>query len=187
MREALDILGLGPCHHMFAVSGSEKQKSMWRSLVQGSYHEWDTLFSGFSCCVDWPSAYYWEELSTFYPDAKIILTRRSAESWWASFEKTILPSIQNSTDSDSLGLSLIHNKVFSGNPGNKEHAITVYEENIKKVIATTAPERLHIHNLGDGWESLCAFLKMPVPKQPYPSRNNTKQFHAANQRSTNGK
>ena len=33
MREALDILGFGPCHHMFAVIDSDRQKSMWRSFV----------------------------------------------------------------------------------------------------------------------------------------------------------
>jgi len=27
MREALDMLGLGPCHHMFEVNSNEKQKS----------------------------------------------------------------------------------------------------------------------------------------------------------------
>ena len=142
---------------------------------------WDELFTGFGSCVDWPSAYYWKELAEYYPDAKVILTHRTAQSWWNSFEKTILPSIQSSTDSESLGLALIHKKVFSGDPGNRDHAIAVYQENVEAVIASISPERLYIHNLGDGWESLCAFLNVPIPEQAYPSRNNTKEFLAERQ------
>lgn len=179
MREALDILGVGPCHHMYEVNAQEEQKSMWRALVQGARPGWDPLFAGYGCCVDWPSAYYWRELAEFYPQAKVVLTYRTAESWWQSFEQTILRGIQMSTDPESLGLALVRDKVFGGRPGDRDHAIAIYEENIEAVKATIAPERLLIHNLGDGWVPLCAFLGLPVPEQPYPNRNNTRDFQKA--------
>lgn len=179
MREALDILGVGPCHHMYEVNAHEEQKLMWRALVQGARPGWDQLFAGYGCCVDWPSAYYWRELTEFYPQAKVVLTYRSAESWWQSFEKTILRGIQMSTEPESLGLALVRDKVFGGRPGDRDHAIATYEENIKAVKATIAPERLLVHRLGDGWEPLCAFLRLPVPAQPYPNRNNTRDFQKA--------
>ena len=31
MREALAILGLGPCHHMSEVIANEEQKRLWRT------------------------------------------------------------------------------------------------------------------------------------------------------------
>lgn len=180
MREALNMLGLGPCHHMHEVNAHEEQRRMWRALVQGSGPGWEKLFAGYGCCVDWPSAYYWKELAEFYPKAKVVLTYRTAESWWHSFEQTILPGIQMSTDPESLGLALVRDKVFGGRPDDRAHAIAVYEENIRAVKASVAPERLLVHTLGDGWRPLCTFLGVPVPEQPFPSRNSARDFQNAN-------
>jgi Sulfotransferase domain len=178
MREALTILGFGPCHHMFEVISNDTQKQRWRALVQGVTPDWDSLFEGYSSCVDWPSAYYWRELATYYPDAPVILTNRTAESWWSSFEKTLLPPLLASTDEKSLGLALIATKVFQGQMADRSHALAAYEANIRDVTATIPPERLLVHNLGDGWEPLCRHLGVAVPKQPYPGRNTTEDFNA---------
>ena len=102
MREALDILGFGPCHHMLEVIGNDHQKQLWRAVAKGAAPGWNELFTGYSSCVDWPSAHYWRDLVRVYPEARVILTNRSPESWWASFEKTILPVVMNSVDQDSL-------------------------------------------------------------------------------------
>lgn len=176
MREALDILGLGPCHHMLEVIGNDQQKQLWRALAKGAAPDWNVLFAGYNSCMDWPSAHYWRDLVRFYPEARVILTNRSPESWWASFEKTILPVVMNSVDHDSLGLALIAKQVFGGKPDDRAHAIAVYEANVRDVIATVPESRLLVHNLGDGWEPLCQHLGVPVPDVPYPSRNNTSEF-----------
>lgn len=180
LREALNILGFGPCHHMYEVIANEQQKRMWREFVRGAPVGWEALFAGYGSCVDWPSAYYWRELVAFYPEAKVILTYRSAESWWQSFEKTIVPGIQMSVEQESLGIALIRDKVFGGRLADRDHAMALYEENVKAVRATVPPERLLVHNLGDGWEPLCAHLGVPVPAQLYPSRNAAKEFQDAN-------
>jgi hypothetical protein len=179
MREALNMLGMGPCHHMLEVNASEAQKQMWRALVQGAPPDWERLFAGYASAVDWPSAHYWRELIAFYPQAKVVLTYRTAESWWKSFEQTILQGVQRSTEPESLGLALIRDKVFAGRPDDRAQAIARYEENVKAVKATVAPERLLVHSLGDGWEPLCAHLGVPVPAQPYPSRNSASDFQNA--------
>ena len=36
MREALGMLGFGPCHHMFEVNTHEDQKRLWRAFVRGT-------------------------------------------------------------------------------------------------------------------------------------------------------
>ena len=176
MREALDMLGFGPCHHMFEVIGNEEQKRLWRAFVAGTPTGWDQLFAGYSSCVDWPSAYYWPDLIRAYPEAKVILTHRSAESWWASFEKTILDGLHKSTDPASLGLALIKAQVFGGRPDDRGHAMALYEANVNAVKTTVPKERLLIHELGDGWGPLCEFLGVPTPTQPYPSRNSASEF-----------
>jgi sulfotransferase family protein len=176
MREALTILGFGPTHHMFEVISNPEQKSMWRELAAGAWPNWEKLFAGYGSCVDWPSAYYWRDLIAAYPEARVILTMRSAESWWASFEKTILPALHNSTDTASLGIALISKQVFAGRPGDRAHAIATYEANVAAVKAEVPASRLLIHNLGDGWAPLCAHLGVAVPDCPYPNRNSAEDF-----------
>src|SRR5262245_29447552 len=85
LREALNLLGLGPCHHMREVNAHEEQKRSWRALAQGAAPDWPRLLAGYRSCVDWPSAHYWRELMAFYPQAKLVLTYRTPESWWRSF------------------------------------------------------------------------------------------------------
>ena len=43
MREALGMLGFGPCHHMYEVNSNEAQKRLWRAFVQGAPTGWDEL------------------------------------------------------------------------------------------------------------------------------------------------
>ena len=176
MREALDMLGFGPCHHMYEVNSNEEQKRLWRAFVGGAPTGWDQLFAGYASCVDWPSAHYWPDLIRAYPQARVILTHRSPESWWASFEKTIVAGLSMSTDPASLGLALIRDKVFGGKPDDRAHAMALYEANVKAVRATVPKERLLVHELGDGWDPLCAHLRVAVPSQPYPSRNTASDF-----------
>jgi hypothetical protein len=184
MREALDMLGFGPCHHMHEIHGSEHQKQIWRALVQGAAPDWERLFEGYDSCVDWPSAYYWRELIVAYPDAKAILTHRSAESWWASFEKTILASLNRATDSQSVALALIPGKVFDGKMNDKVYAMACYEANVKAVRETVPASRLLVHELGDGWEPLCHHLEVPMPVVAYPSSNNAEAFAARHLQNT---
>ncbi len=183
MREALTILGFGPCHHMKSVMADEENKQMWRAVCQGAVPDWDKILRGFSSCIDWPSAFYWRQLAEHYPEAKVILTNRSADSWWESFQNTILKSIENSRDRSSLGVALVAGQVFDGKPGDRANAIAKFEANVQSVIDTVPERRLLIHNLGDGWEPLCEHLGVPVPDQDYPGLNSTAEYrkYALNQ------
>jgi len=176
MREALEILGFGPCHHMLEVNRSDEQKRLWRAHARGDSPGWEQLFAGYRSCVDWPSAHYWRELIQVYPDAKVLLTYRSPDSWWESFSKTIGEGIARSTEPESLGVALVANQVFGGKFADRAHAIAVYQANVDAVKATVPAHRLLVHNLGDGWDPLCKHLGVPVPAVPYPRRNSTTDF-----------
>lgn len=176
MREALNILGFGPCHHMFEVIAHPDQQAEWRAMVAGGPRDWDKLFDGYSSCVDWPSAHYWRELMTAYPQARVILTWRSPESWWQSFANTLLKAFDANGDPASLGRALIDGQVFGHRAVDRDHAIAVYEAHVAAVMAEVPPGRLLVHRLGDGWPALCAHLGVPAPEQPYPSANAADTF-----------
>jgi len=174
MRKALNLLGLGPTHHMTELKHTRQD---WLDLVNGAEPNWDRLFSGYNACVDWPSAFYWQTLVDEYPEAKVILTMRSASSWWKSFEATILKNILNTDDKEGFSHRLVAQQVFQGRPDDQQHAMAVYNRNIEQVLNTVAPERLLVHNLGDGWEPLCRWLSLPVPDVDYPNGNTTHEFN----------
>ena len=179
MREAIGLLGFGPCHHMFEVNQDEGQRNAWRAVANGAKPDWKSLFAGYSACVDWPSAFYWRELMEFFPAAKVVLTYRSTESWWSSFEQTILAYIKRVEDKNSLVITLIAEQVFGGRPDDRKHAMAVYEANVRAVLDDVPAGRLLVHRLGDGWETLCAHLNAPLPSEPFPQRNTAAEIRTA--------
>lgn len=180
MREALNILGFGPCHHMRELIADRSHRQDWRDMAAGGPADWGKLLGRYRSCVDWPSAYYWPQLIDAFPEARVILTWRSAESWWSSFEKTILPVVlaDTETEESAPGSQLVSLRVFGGKPHDREHCMAVYEANVAAVKAQVPPERLLVHKLGDGWEPLCHHLQVPVPEVPYPSSNSSESFQA---------
>ena len=62
-KTALEILGLGPCHHMVEVNNNDAQRIIWRKIGAEESRDWDSAFTGYHAAVDWPSAFYWRELS----------------------------------------------------------------------------------------------------------------------------
>jgi len=178
MKMALEILGLGPCHHMKELLAKPAQLALWRLVARGDNLDWNAAFAGYHCAVDWPSAFFWRELSAFYPHAKILLTVRDAESWYASMDKTILKTLRESTDPDSVSIKLIAERVFDGRLDDRAHAIAVYERNTAEVQAAFDGGRLLTYELGDGWEKLCQFLGKPVPDTPFPCSNSAEEFNA---------
>ena len=172
LREALNMLGFGPCHHMFEVTDNPLMKARWRAFMDNDAPDWPALFEGYRSCVDWPSAHYWRELVPLYPKARVILTWRDPESWWTSYESTVLRYVQTAQDRDSVGVRIIE-KAFGDRAIDRPQMIAAYEANVAAVIATVPKDRLLVHKLGDGWEPLCAHLGVPVPAHPYPSRNTT--------------
>ncbi|MDP6953159.1 MAG: sulfotransferase [Alphaproteobacteria bacterium] len=176
MKAALELLGFGPCHHMKEVLASEEQTRIWRAIAAGGTPDWDKVFADFNACVDWPSAFYWRQISAHWPEAKILLTVRDSESWYRSMEQTIFRVVRQGTDMESLGRKLIESQVFGGNIDDREAVIAAFERNTAEVQAAFGPDRLLTYHIGDGWEPLCRFLGVPVPDQDFPRTNSTAEF-----------
>jgi hypothetical protein len=179
MKQALELLGYGPCYHMLEVLPNKARVLSWRAIARGKQPDWDDVFQGFAATVDWPGAFFWRELSDFYPDAKILLTVRDSASWYESMENTILPVLRNTTDHNSIGTKLVLERVFAGNIDDRDHVIEAYERNTADVQAAFTPDRLLTYHVGDGWARLCRFLECSVPDVPYPHTNRPDQFQEA--------
>lgn len=182
MKLALATLGLGPCHHMSVLLEDPTQQALWDTYPAGSSPDWDAAFAGFTSAVDWPSSYYWQDIASHYPDAKVLLTLRSAESWWDSYSKTILTHLGKLRGTSSWVNVVIAEKVMGGRPEDRATAIAAYNANNAAVRALVPASRLIVHELGDDWGPLCAGLNLPTPAEPYPRTNSTNDFlarHAA--------
>lgn len=177
MKRALEMLGLGPCYHMYEVLPHKARYEHWLEVYKnGAAPRWDETFAGYRATVDWPAAHYWRELAAHYPDAKILLTIRDSEAWYASMENTILSLMRDPVANPGMAQALRH-AVFGGEVDDKAHVIDTYERHIAEVQAALGPDRLLTYHLGSGWEPLCSFFGVPVPGQPYPKGNEAEEFH----------
>src|ERR1700730_11299699 len=87
-KVALEILGVGPCYHMVNVLGDLDIAMLWRRALDGEA-DWPEIFDGFESTVDWPGSFFYGELTDVYPDAKVLLSLRDADSWAQSMRDTI--------------------------------------------------------------------------------------------------
>ena len=187
LKAALEILGYDKTHHMFEVMGNPDQMAMWHAIGRGEQPDWDGVYTGFAAAVDFPTAAYWRELSAYYPDAKIVLTTRSPDSWWKSASATIIPIgkappawarkwIKPIRQNVEMTNGTIWHRIFDGRQFEEEHAKRVFEAHNAAVKAELPAERLLVFEVKQGWEPLCAFLGKPVPDQPFPHVNDTAEF-----------
>ncbi|MCA8901592.1 MAG: sulfotransferase family protein [Hyphomonas sp.] len=187
MKAALERLGYVKCHHMMEVFPSPDQVRMWDEIGQGKDPGWDTVFEGFEASVDFPSSSYWRELADYYPEAKVILTTRSFESWYKSASETIYPSsakipgwmkalVPKVKTITRMVDNTVWGRVFHGRFEDYEYARKVFEEHEAAVKATIPSERLLVFEPKQGWEPLCAFLGKDVPDEPFPRVNDTAEF-----------
>ena len=187
LKEALEKLGYGPCHHMKEVFKNADQTEYFYLASMGEKVDWDEVFKDYNSAVDWPAAAYYKELSDKYPDAKVILGMRDANSWYDSASTTIYLMSQNFPKwirlilprADKL-FKMIDKTVF-GEPfsyrfENRESAVQVFNDHVEEVKKVIPEEKLLMHSAKDGWEPLCAFLDVPVPEEPYPWVNDSKVF-----------
>lgn len=186
MKRALESLGFGPCLHMHEIIPSPSLTAQWRAIAAGGAPpDWRKVFEGYGATMDWPAAHFWRELSTCFPEAKIVLTVRSTESWYASMEKTILKVLRDpASDPDSIGMALLKRRLFGGNVTDRQHICDIYESHIAEVQAAFGPDRLLTYDLGSGWAPLCRHLNVPAPDAPFPSGNDATAFHKTLDRKT---
>lgn len=181
LKLALEELGLGPCHHMIEViENGAAQVPLWNDALADN-PDFDAIYAGYNCAVDWPTAAFWQELATHYPDAKVILSTRSAESWYKSISETILATVwapdkwpAQATEWFTMVTKVIERSF--GDARDKDAIIAAFHAHEAAVKAAIPADRLLVHAARDGWLPLCTFLDVPVPDAPYPRTNSKEEF-----------
>jgi hypothetical protein len=162
LKLALEQLGLGRCFHMIELFENMHLLPYWDSAGKGESKDWDIMFEGYGATVDWPS-----------------LTVRDADKWFDSTQATIFKDIEKRADPSNPFGSMIQNvvvKMFDGDLHTRAHCIKVYERHNEEVRRTIPAERLLEFNVAEGWDPLCKFLDIPIPKTPFPRVNSTEEF-----------
>jgi len=196
LKDALNLLGLGPCYHMSGVMRHSEQH-VWKSVAdlqaQGKEVEWDRVFSGrhiptYRSGVDFPVSAHYRELMEYYPNAKVILTVREPERWYDSFYQTVSRVSRHHPEHNCCFTFVTwptpHTYLsqwekspapqrFFGEEAlsSKENTIKSYNEWSEQVKRDIPEEKLLVFDPSMGWEPLCKFLDVPVPDVPFPFSN----------------
>jgi len=178
LKLALDRLGFGPCYHMVEVFKNPKASGYWEAAADGRPVDWEEVFAGYGSTVDWPSATFYKQLANAYPEAKVILTVRDPEAWFASTQATIFSRhIRDDTEDDWQRMVLkVISDLFDRRMTDKAKLIEVYQRHTEEVRRTIPQERLLVYEVADGWEPLCRFLDAEVPNESMPRANSTDEF-----------
>jgi hypothetical protein len=192
---AMEKLGFTPCQHMRDVLGKlETGLPPWERVVAGD-PDWEAIFAGHRAAVDFPAARYYRELMDFYPEAKVLLSVRSADGWVKSMRETVWACYMG--PSLLAHISLARSAVdplwrrflelmtaLMWAEGGALHGDTyddaafgqLMEDWNEEVKRTVPAERLLVWQPQDGWEPLCEFLDVAVPDEPLPNVNDSSAF-----------
>lgn len=195
LGEALKTLGYRP----FGMAENTKNPKLmfgaWKQAVDAKYHngpgkvwgraEFDWMMNGYNACIGVPTCFFVEELLQAYPDAKVILSKRTTASWVESMrvaagQMMAWPLwdllVRYDTGFSGPVISLIRSQmaIMCGWPQNdfssNGHSAQWYEQQQDEIRTLAKGRLLEWRVEEDGWEPLCSFLDKPVPvDKPFPA------------------
>lgn len=196
LKESLERLGYTKTYHMKELLVNPKSLHYWLSLKNTSTTNWDELYDGFQATVDFPGYPWYKEHMKQYPDAKVILTIRPFEDWYASIYSTIWmagpqtlgqklkmmskllfnPRLRAVIKCVKFAKRTIFGVHLEGKFADKAFAEKVFNKHIDDVKAYVPAEKLLVYDVRQGWGPLCQFLGKQVPAEPLPHLNKKENF-----------
>ena len=201
-RAALKIILKGNIYHMAVVVAERPDHHwFWRKVIKGEANksEWRKVLSDFRGGVDYPISFFYKELMEVYPNAKVLLTTRDPVKWYESVKNAIyklqctmqswpctwflsligrsemfqlvddMSSVAPKCSSSGLGM-------FGAVAAGEKAAVQLWHDHVTEVKKMVPAEKLLIWEVKEGWEPLCKFLDVPVPQEPFPRVNDTKEM-----------
>ena len=177
---ALEQLGFGPCYHMSEALEHPDHWGLWQTAAAGGPVDWDAIFSGWASTTDAPGCHFYQELAAYYPDAKVVLSVRDPEKWFASTQNTILSGDVAGFHGARGSIGMVEAVGWGTDPRlrDKTWMLDRYHRHNEEVKRAIPAGRLLVYNVADGWAPLCAFLGRPIPEASFPQVNSTDEFRA---------
>ena len=177
LKTALERIGYGPCYHMLETFDKPRHIQLWHMAADGQPVDWDELLGSYQACVDWPACTFYAQLLERYPGARVLLSVRDPERWYASVINTNYSQGPVESDHGAMARAVIWDGTFHGRLEDKAYALAVYAQHLAEVKAHVPAERLLVYDVKQGWEPLCAFLDVPMhTNTPFPHLNDTASF-----------
>lgn len=177
---ALEQLGFGPCYHMSEALEHPDHWPLWETAAGGGPVDWRTIFEGWGSTTDAPGCHFYQELAAYYPDAKVVLSVRDPERWFASTQNTILSGDVAGFHGARGSLAMVEAVGWGTDPRlhDRDYMLDRYHRHIEEVQRAIPADRLLVYDVSQGWEPLCGFLGRPIPDAPFPQVNSTDDFKA---------
>ncbi|KAJ7485329.1 P-loop containing nucleoside triphosphate hydrolase protein [Mycena latifolia] len=209
LKIALETLGYVRTSHAYSVFTSGPAViDMWTAAISAKFYgqgtpygreEWDQLLGDCQAVTASPHILFAAELIAAYPDAKVVLTRRSPDSWWKSYAATVAAEAQNHVllarlsawlDPGFSGKRLylmqhMFRALFGTTDVTEDIAKARFAAHYEEVRRLVPKDRLLEFDVKEGWEPLVAFLGKEAPETAFPRVNDTEQYNmrlAANSR-----
>ena len=196
LKAALQELGFGPAYSLTEVFENPQHVEVWEAARRGEKVHWQRFLAGYEVAVDWPACSFYEELMEAFPEAKVILTVRDPEPWYASMQSTIYQLRKvtqgprpvraafnlagrfapGATGTARLADHLVWEDTFDGRFEDKSYAIEVFERSNGAVRRRVSSGRLLVFDVREGWGPLCDFLGVEEPGMHFPHLNETKEM-----------
>eukprot|EP01084_Bolivina_argentea_P102541 183703_1 len=145
LRNALDMIGL-PCYHGF-VSFEQRQRDnkFWLdAIAKDGNINWNELFyeHNYEAVCDVPAVFYWKSIYNFYPNSRVILTKRDPIKWYNSLQKNMKPIVHTNVFFNPM-ISLIYKFVPGGNEFQQVYN-EMYRRNIGEFKMKNTEKNIYI-------------------------------------------
>ncbi|MBN1797229.1 MAG: hypothetical protein JW822_01540 [Spirochaetales bacterium] len=173
LAAALKILGFKTVHGdpRSAAHFGDQGKTLIKMIKNGNYNL--PTLDKYDAFTDNPYFSIWKELDSLFPGSKFILTVRDQDKWIKSCLKFF----------KGRKIRPLRRWLFGrfADPSKDQESKTVwlnaFNQHNREIITyfKNRPQDLLIMDItkGDGWNKLCPFLQLPVPKEGFPSQNRT--------------
>ncbi|TPX15930.1 uncharacterized protein E0L32_000264 [Thyridium curvatum] len=204
LYKALKVLGFKP-YHMAEVMHNRLPDAVilneaveaYRNKNIKSYtrEDFDKWFGKYDSIVEVPS-FFLDDFLAAYPDCKFILTERDPDRWVSSWRGTVaeevakgntlqrrfvrffdtfadnfISAVTKITDEWTGGKGLTE----EGYAHSRQYCID-YWADVKKRIPADRLLCLKLEEGELGWHTICLYLGVEIPNQPWPERNEKESF-----------
>ncbi|KAI9768624.1 MAG: hypothetical protein M1840_004821 [Geoglossum simile] len=198
LGKALETLNYKKIYALETLMVSPRDVELWERAMDAKFYgkgvfgreEWDLLFGGCEVVKSLPASLFAAEIIAAYPEARVILTTRDANSWYESYRQTVWrrfvqdPVLRIFSYIDPLSYygHILHRLLplyFKTEAGTLEatHGKNIFMQHNGHIRDLVPKDRLLEWRVGESdWDKLCEFLDKNVPSEKFPVSNERGAF-----------